>query len=158
MFDDPRKELAGNGIYMLRDGALTLVSDELRGPNGIAFSPDERYLYAGNWDESRKVVMRYRVDAAGRVSESKVFFDMTAAPGEDAIDGVKVDSAGNVFVSGPGGLWVLSPDGEHLGTIVTPRHVHNMAWGDDGKTLYLSARDRLYRMRLLTGVRLANPA
>jgi gluconolactonase len=157
VFDDPRKELAGNGVYMLRDGALTLITDELRGPNGIAFAPDERYLYVGNWDESRKVVMRYRIDGGGRVSESKVFFDMTSAPGEDAIDGVKVDAAGNVFVSGPGGLWVLSPDGTHLGTIVTPRHVHNMAWGDDGKSLYLAARDRLYRMRLQTGVRLANP-
>lgn len=101
--------------------------------------------------------MRYRIDGGGRVSESKVFFDMTSAPGEDAIDGVKVDAAGNVFVSGPGGLWVLSPDGQHLGTIVTPRHVHNMAWGDDGKSLYLAARDRLYRMRLQTGVRIANP-
>ena len=97
------------------------------------------------------------MDVAGRVSESNVFCDMTSAPGEDAIDGVKVDAAGNVFVSGPGGLWVLSPDGEHLGTIVTPRHVHNMAWGDDGKSLYLTARDRLYRMRVQTGVRVANP-
>jgi gluconolactonase len=157
VYDDPRKELTGNGVYMLRDGALTLITDELRGPNGIAFSPDERYLYVGNWDESRKVVMRYRVEADGRVTESTVFFDMTSAPGEDAIDGVKTDAAGNVFVSGPGGLWVLSPDGTHLGTIVTPRHVHNMAWGDDGKSLYLAARDRLYRMRLQTGVRLANP-
>jgi gluconolactonase len=157
VFDDPRKELAESGVYMLRDGAVRLVTDQLRGPNGLAFSPDERYLYVGNWDESRKVVMRYRVEAGGQVTESKVFFDMTSAPGEDAIDGVKVDSAGNVFVSGPGGLWVLSPQGEHLGTIVTPRHVHNMAWGDDGKTLYLAARDRLYRMRLLTGIRMVSP-
>jgi gluconolactonase len=97
------------------------------------------------------------VEAGGQVTEAKVFFDMTSAPGEDAIDGVKVDASGNVFVSGPGGLWVLSAQGEHLGTIVTPRHVHNMAWGDDGKTLYLAARDRLYRMRLLTGVRIVNP-
>jgi gluconolactonase len=152
VFDDPRKELKTSGVYMLRDGVLRLVTDELSGPNGLAFSPDERYLYVGNWDESRKVVMRYRVEADGRVTESTVFFDMTSAPGEDAIDGVKVDRAGHVFVSGPGGLWVLSPSGGHLGTIVAPRHVHNMAWGDeDGKTLYLAARDRLYRMRLLTG-------
>jgi gluconolactonase len=137
---------------MLRDGRLRLVSDELTGPNGLAFSPDERYLYVGNWDEARKVVMRYAIGADGRVLERRVFFDMTAAPGEDALDGIKVDAAGNLLVSGPGGLWVISPSGEHLGTIVTPRHVHNMAWGDeDGKTLYLAARDRLYRMRLLTG-------
>jgi gluconolactonase len=78
----------------------------------------------------------------------RVFYDMTAAPGEDAIDGIKVDAEGNLFVSGPGGLWVISPAGDHLGTIVAPRHVHNMAWGDDGRTLYLCARDRLYRMQL----------
>jgi gluconolactonase len=73
---------------------------------------------------------------------------MTAAPGEDAIDGVKVDRSGNVYVAGPGGLWVLSPEGRHLGTIVAPRHIHNLAWGDDGRMLYLCARDSLYRMRL----------
>jgi gluconolactonase len=80
---------------------------------------------------------------------------MTAAPGEDAIDGIKVDVRGNVYVSGPGGLWVLSPDGKHLGTIKAPRHPHNMAWGDDdGRTLYLTAEDRLYRIRLnIPGVR-----
>ena len=70
-----------------------------------------------------------------------------------AIDGIEVDARGNLYVSGPGGLWVLSAAGEHLGTIVTPRHVHNMAWGDDGNTLYLCARDRLYRMRLNAGGR-----
>jgi gluconolactonase len=156
VFDDPRKDLAVNGVYMLRDGQLTLIADDLRGPNGLAFSPDERYLYVGNWDETRKIVMRYRIESDGRVVDSQVFFDMTSAAGEDAIDGVKVDAAGNVFVSGPGGLWVLSPAGEHLGTIVTPRHVHNMAWGDDGKTLYLAARDRLYRMRLQTGISIPN--
>jgi gluconolactonase len=78
-----------------------------------------------------------------------VFFDMTTAAGEDAIDGIKVDADGNLYVSGPGGLWVVSPSGRHLGTIRVPRHIHNMAWGDaDGRTLYLCARDRLYRMRL----------
>ena len=156
VFDDPRKALDFSGIYALIAGKLHLLDRSLTGPNGLAFSPDERYLYVGNWDERRKVVMRYEVDAAGRVLDARVFFDMTEAPGEDALDGIKVDVAGNLFVSGPGGLWVLSPDGRHLGTIVTPRHVHNMAWGDeDGKTLYLTARDRLYRMRMLTGGRSA---
>jgi gluconolactonase len=79
-----------------------------------------------------------------------VFADLTAQPGEDAIDGVKVDAGGHVFVSGPGGLWVFAADGRRLGKIVTPRHVHNMAWGGaDGRTLFLCARDRLYRMRVL---------
>jgi gluconolactonase len=148
-FDDPGKELRFSGVYGLIDGRLRLVTKELTGPNGIAFSPDERHLYVGNWDGRRKVVMRYDVARDGSAANGRVFFDMTAAPGEDAIDGVKVDIRGHVYVSGPGGLWVLSPDGVHLGTIVAPRHVHNMAWGgSDGRTLFLCARDRVYTMRL----------
>ena len=148
-FDDPRKELPFSGVYSLSNGKLQLLTQELSGPNGIAFSLDERYLYVGNWDEKKKVVMRYEVKPDGTVSDGQGFFDMTNAPGEDAIDGIKVDQAGNLYVSGPGGLWVISPEGKHLGTINAPRHIHNMAWGDsDGKTLYLCARSGLYRMRL----------
>jgi len=154
-FDDPRKELPFSGVYSLRNGKLQLVSKDFTGPNGIAFSPDEKYLYVGDWDERKKVVMRYDVTADGRLENGKLFFDMTRAPGEDAIDGIKVDQAGNLYVSGPGGLWVISAEGKHLGTIIAPKHVHNMAWGDeDGKTLYLCARSGLYRMRLnVAGVR-----
>jgi gluconolactonase len=149
VFSDPRKELPYSGVYVVRDGVVRLLTSELSGPNGLAFSPDEKHLYVGNWDETRKVVMRYDVAADGAFSNGRVFVDLTAAPGEDAIDGVKVDGEGNVYISGPGGLWVVAADGRHLGTIKTPRHVHNMAWGDpDGRTLYLCARDRLYRMRL----------
>jgi gluconolactonase len=148
-FDDPRKELAVSGVYALVAGTLRLVADELSGPNGIAFSPDEKHLYVGNWDEKRKVVMRYEVRPDGSLANGRVFHDMTAARGADAIDGIKVDEAGHVYVSGPGGLWILAPQGKHLGTIVAPRHPHNFAWGDaDGRSLYLCARDRLYRMRL----------
>ncbi len=158
--DDPRKELKQNGVYSFYKGKLQLVSDEFAGPNGIAFSPDEKYLYVGNWDEKKKVVMRYEVSANGTLSGGKLFFDLTSAPGEDAIDGVKVDQAGNIYVSGPGGLWVISAEGKHLGTIVAPKHIHNMAWGDDdGKTIYLCARSGLYRMRLnIAGVRPAQMA
>ncbi len=154
-FDDPRKELAFSGVYSLRNGRLQLVSNDVTGPNGIAFSPDEKYLYVGNWDEKKKVVMRYEVNNDGTLTNGKVFFDMTAAKGEDAIDGIKIDQAGNLYVSGPGGLWVLSSAGKHLGTIIAPKHIHNMAWGDDdGKTLYLCARSGLYKMRLnVAGVR-----
>ncbi len=84
-----------------------------------------------------------------------MFFDFTAFPGEDALDGMKVDTAGNLYVSAPGGLQILSPEAKLLGTIRTPQHVHNMAWGDeDGKTLYLCARTWLYRIRLnIAGIR-----
>ncbi len=153
--EDPRKELAANGVYCLKDGGLRLVSGELRGPNGVALSPDEQYLYVGNWDPDRKIVMRYDVQPDCSLTGGRVFVDMTAAPGEDAIDGVKVDQRGNVYVSGPGGLWILSPEGVHLGTLNGPEHPHNFAWGDaDGRTLYMTARSGLYRVRLsVPGVR-----
>lgn len=154
-FDDPRKELPFSGVYRWKDGNLTLLNKDLTGPNGIAFSPDEKYLYVGNWDDKKKVVMRYAVKPDGSLQQGDVFYDMTSAPGEDAIDGIKVDVEGNLYVSGPGGLWILSPEGKHLGTIVGPKHPHNMAWGDaDGKTLYLTAQSGLYRMRLnIAGIR-----
>lgn len=155
-FDDPRKELPYSGVFRIgTDGKVQLVATDLTGPNGIAFSPDEKYLYIGNWDEKKKVIMRYPVNADGTLGEGQVFFDMNAAPGEDALDGIKVDQRGNLYASGPGGLWILSPDGKHLGTIVCPEHPHNFAWGDeDGKTLYLTAQTGLYRIRLnIPGIR-----
>ncbi len=154
-YDDPRKELPFSGVYSIFQGKLQLVSKELKGPNGIAFSPDEKYLYVGNWDEKKKVVMRYEVKKDGTLSDRKIFFDMTKAKGEDAIDGIKVDQKGNLYVSGPGGVWILSPGGKHLGTIRAPMHPHNMAWGgEDGKTLYLCAQSGLYRMPLnIPGIR-----
>ncbi len=147
---DPRKEIPWSGIYRISpDGEVVLLNKELKGPNGIAFSPDEKYLYVGNWDTENKVVMRYEVREDGTLSEGQRFFDMTSAPGEDAIDGIKVDAKGNLYVSGPGGVWVISDDGKHIGTIIAPRHVHNMAWGgEDGKTLFLCAQSGLYMMRL----------
>jgi gluconolactonase len=154
-FDDPRKELPYSGVFALYKGELKLVSTDLKGPNGIAFSPDEKYLYVTNWDPEKKVVMRYEVSADATLSNGNVFFDMTSAPGEDALDGMKVDQRGNLYVSGPGGLWIISPTGKHLGTIIAPKHPHNFTWGgDDGKTLYMTARDSIYRMPLnIPGIR-----
>jgi gluconolactonase len=154
MFDDPSKELPFSGVYRVWDGEVALLSDELEGPNGIALSPDEHFLYVGNRDPKRKVVMRYDLDASGAVSNGRVLFDMTDAPGEDAIDGLKVDQAGNLYVCGPGGIWVLSADGRHLGTFKLPESPHNLAWGDDGRTLYITALTSIYRLRLANpGVR-----
>jgi gluconolactonase len=154
-FDDPRKELPFSGVFCLINGALKLVSTDLTGPNGLAFSPDERYLYVDDWDEKRKVIMRYAVHPDGSLSDGKVFFDATSETEEDAWDGMKVDQKGNLYLSGPGGLWIISPEGKHLGTIVGPEHPHNLAWGDeDGKTLYLCAQTGLYRVRVnVPGIR-----
>ncbi|MDH3443341.1 MAG: SMP-30/gluconolactonase/LRE family protein, partial [Deltaproteobacteria bacterium] len=154
-YDDPRKQLPYSGVFSLKEGTLKLVATDLNGPNGVALSRDEKYLYVGNWDPVKKIVMRYEVDANGGLANGKVFFDMTAAPGEDAIDGIKVDQSGNLYVCGPGGIWVLSPDGKHLGTIRAPKDAHNIAWGGaDGKTLYITATNTLYRMPLnIPGIR-----
>ena len=152
---DVRKELAWNGVYRVVNGRTELLARDLKGPNGIAFSPDERYLYVTNWDPARKVVTRYPVRADGRLGSGSVFFDMGGAPGEEALDGLKVDVLGNLYVSGPGGLWIVSPEGKHLGTLKTPRLAANFAWGgEDGRTLYLTARSTLYRLPLLVaGIR-----
>jgi len=148
-FNDPRKELPFSGVFAAKDGKVTLVSKDLTGPNGLAFSPDEKFFYVDDWDDHKKVVMRYEVQPDGSLKNGKLFFDMTSAGTEDALDGMKVDKAGNLYVSGPGGLWILSPQGKHLGTIIVPKHPHNFAWGDaDGKTLYMCARSGLYRMKL----------
>jgi gluconolactonase len=138
------------------DGDVVLVDDTLEGPNGIAFSPDERVLYVGNWDPDAKVVVRYELSADGDVLDRSVLFDMTDAPGEDAIDGIKVDVAGNLYVCGPGGIWIISPEGERLDLIELPEAPHNLAFGGaDSRDLYVTALTSVYRLR--TGVPGINP-
>jgi gluconolactonase len=149
MSDDPERELPYAGVFRVAEGRVILLTDELAGPNGIAFSPDEQVLYVGNWDPGHKVVMRYEVDRTGDLRRGEVLHDMTAAKGEDAIDGIKVDSEGNLYVCGPSGIWVLSPAGSHLGLIMLPESPHNLAWGDaDASTLYITAMSGIYRIRV----------
>jgi gluconolactonase len=146
VYDDPKKELPFSGVFRARDGVVTLLTDELAGPNGIAFSPDERHLYVGDWDLGHKVVMRFDVDADGQLSNAAVLADLTAEEGDDAIDGIKVDQQGNLFVCGPGGLWVIAPDGTVLGRLALPEAPHNLAWGPDTRTLYITALTGVYRL------------
>src|SRR5215208_6845426 len=113
-FADPRKETPYSGVYRWSEGKVTLLTRELSGPNGIAFSPDEKYLYVGNWDLERKVLMRYEVNADGSIANGKVFYDFTRDPEPVALDGIKVDQEGHVYVSAPGGVWILSPEGKAL--------------------------------------------
>lgn len=154
-FDDPRKELPFSGVFRAHEGEVTLLTDELTGPTGLAFSPDEQYLFVGNGDPQNKVLMRYPVNVDGTLSRGEVFHDMTGAPGDDAINGIKVDQEGNLYVCGPGGVWILSPQGGLLGVIKGPEIPHNLAWGDeDGRTLYMTAMSGIYRIRLnFPGVR-----
>ena len=155
-FDDPQRELSYSGVFSLQDGRLRLLSTELRGPNGLAFSPDEKYLYVTNSDLKKPVVMRYEVNADGTLSNNRVFFDMTnASRNKQVLDGMKVDQQGNLYVAGPGGIWIISDAGKHLGTITGPEVTLNVAWGDqDAKTLYMTAMTGLYRIRL--NIRLAH--
>jgi gluconolactonase len=148
-FEDPRKELDWSGVYCLINGELKVVTRELTGPNGLAFSPDEKYLYVDNWDVNRKMIMRYEVAPEGTLHDGIVFLDLTSVGGEQAFDGLKVDRKGNVYAAGPGGLLVISPQGKHIGTIKFSEQPANLAWGDaDRQALYVTARTGLYRVRL----------
>jgi len=155
VFDDPRKELPYSGVYCVKDGQVKLVSTDLDAPNGLALSPDEKFLYVNNWNDRKKVILRHDVMPDCTLTNRMLFFDMTDAPGDDALDGLKVDQQGNVYSTGPGGLWIISPEGRQLGLIKGPEGPHNMAWGDDdGKTLYITALTGIYRIKMnIAGVR-----
>jgi gluconolactonase len=145
--DDPSKELPFNGVFKLKDGKLDAIITDLTRPNGIAFSPDEKTLYVSNSDEKRRIWMRYDVAADGNVSGARVLFDATADQAGGVPDGMKLDVHGNVWATGPSTVLVLSPDGRLLGTITPPEDPANCAWGDDGRTLYITAETGLYRIR-----------
>lgn len=128
-----------------------LLADDFDRPNGLAFSPDEAILYVN--DSARRHIRAFDVSAEGDVNNSRVLIEMQL-PGVGAPDGMKVDQEGNIYCTGPGGIWVMNPDGKHLGTIVLPESPANFAWGDpDWRTLYVTARTSVYRLRLnVTGV------
>ena len=155
-FDDKRKELDYSGVFMIKNNEVTLVSKDLGGPNGLAFSPDEKFFYVTNWDirdvHHTKTIWRYEVSPDGTLVNGKIFFDFNFTEDEEALDGLKIDKEGNLFVSAPGGVWIISPAAKLLGKIVTPERPANLAWGDeDAKTLYLTAHTSLYKIRVSTG-------
>ena len=151
---DKNKELDFQGVYRLTPkGELTLLTKEMSRPNGIAFSPDEKTLYVANSDPEKAIWMAFPVKADGTLDKGKVFFDSTQAvkdkkPGLP--DGLKVDKAGNVFATGPGGVLVFDKDGKHLGTLATGVPTANCGWGDDGSTLYITADKQLVRVKTKT--------
>jgi gluconolactonase len=157
--DDPTKQIPGKeleyqGVYRISpDGQVTLLTKELERPNGIALSPDEKTLYVANSHPPRPIWMAYPVKDDGSLGEGRVFFDATkfVAEGRPGMpDGMKIDQHGNLFAGGPGGILVLSPDGKHLGTLVTGDRSANCAFGEDGSTLFIAANHNLLRIRLAT--------
>jgi gluconolactonase len=149
---DPIQETPFNGVYRLGvDGEVTLLTDELSRPNGIGLSPDEQTLYVANSDPERAIWMAYDLLRTGGIANGRVFFDATDLVSQDNAglpDGLKVDAAGNLFATGPGGVLVFSPDGRHLGTIRTTQATANCALDSDGSTLYMTADSYLLRLRL----------
>lgn len=148
--DDPGREMDFCGVFRFsKDGKLTLLTKELSRPNGIAFSPDEKKLYVANSDPQRAIWMEYPVDAEGALGKGKVFADVTSVAGKlpGLPDGLKVDRAGNLFATGPGGVYIFAPDGKRLGRMETGEKTANCAWGDDGSTLYICADMYLCRVK-----------
>ena len=150
--ESPDKELAHNGVYRLDpDGTVTLLIRDLTRPNGVILSPDERTLYVANSDPEWAIWRAYPVREDGSLGEGRLLFDATDWVGDDTPglpDGMAMGDDGTLYATGPGGVLLLSPEGEHLGTIRTPKAVANCTFGDDGHALYLTASDELLRVRL----------
>jgi gluconolactonase len=145
---DPQKELPFNGIFRIAGGQLHLLNREMTRPNGLAFSPDEKYLYVANADPGNKIWMRYEVQPAGSLVHGTVFLDLNRERGQPP-DGMKVDRNGNLYCAGPGGLWIVAPNGRILDVIRTHQEPSNCAWGDGNRrTLYMTAPHELYRIGL----------
>jgi gluconolactonase len=151
LMDDPGKELPFQGVYRLTPkGELTLLTKEMSRPNGIALAPDEKTLYVANSDPTKAIWMSFPVKADGTLDAGKVFFDATERvakklPGLP--DGLKVDQAGHVYATGPGGVFLFDAAGKHLGTLNTGVPTANVGWGDDGSTLYITADKSLVRIK-----------
>lgn len=150
--NDPAKELDFQGVFRLdNDGTLHLLTEELSRPNGIAISPDQTTLYVANSDPDQAIWMEYQIDSDGSIDSGKIFFDATDKVGEakGLPDGLKVHPSGNIFATGPGGVWIFDASGNHLGTINTGQATSNCAFGNDYHYLYMTADMYLMRIKLL---------
>ena len=152
--DSPLKELKFNGVYRVKpSGETTLLVNDLTFPNGLAFSPDEKTFYVTVSDPEVAKIYAFEVNADGTLAHRRVLFDATSLVSPDRKglpDGMKVDAHGNLWATGPGGVFVISPSGKHLGTIATNQPTGNCAWGDDGSTLYITANMFIARVKTKT--------
>ncbi|GJM28322.1 MAG: gluconolactonase [Cyclobacteriaceae bacterium] len=150
--DDPLKELDFQGVYKLdSDGQLHLLTDKMTRPNGIALSVDETRLYVANSDPEKAIWMEYHISEDGKIDQGRVFYDATSSVGKakGLPDGLKVHSSGTIFATGPGGVWIFNPEGDHLGTIQTGQATSNCAFGNSNRYLYITADMYLMRVALL---------
>lgn len=146
---DPLRELEHNGVYRLKpNGTIDLVHSGLNRPNGLAFSPDEKILYVANSDAKRNLWLAFDLNNEGDLTNERVFFDATPLPRPGLADGMKVHSKGYVFATGPGGVLIFSPQGEHLGTILTEVRTANCAFNEDESVLYMTSDRYLTRIKL----------
>jgi gluconolactonase len=143
---NPPEGVSHTGVYRIKNGKLELLDGMVNAPNGIAFSPDEKVLYVN--DIRLKHVIRYDVNADGTLSNSRLFIDMSTDSRPGNPDGMKIDKQGNVWDSGPGGIWIITPAGKHIGTVLTPERLSNLAWGDEGKTLYTTGGTMVTRIQV----------
>jgi gluconolactonase len=145
--DDPRRGVQFSGVFMWKDGKTSAVIRDIPHTNGLAFSPDEKILYANG---SRDRFLRaYDVQPDGTLTNGRMLIDLNNDPRPGITDGMKVDTKGNIWESGPGGIWIISPQGKALGHIQVPELVANVAFGDpDYKTLYIPARTSVYKLRV----------
>jgi gluconolactonase len=145
---DPKLELPYNGLYLWKEGKVALLlKDEMPNLNGLAFSPDEKYLYLNG--SADNYVNRYEVRPDDTLANGKLLFDMRGDKSPGVADGMRVDSAGNIYETGPGGVWIVTPGGKHLGTLSPPQRPINIAFGDpDMKTLYMACHTAIYKIRV----------
>jgi gluconolactonase len=145
-----KQEIPFQGVYRLdSDGQVQLLTKELTQPNGLAFSPDGKKFYVD--DSEQRNIRVYDFGADKTLTNGRIFGEEPGGKGDGVPDGIKVDKNGNLYVTGPGGIWVWDADGHHLGTINMPEQPANLAWGDaDYKTLYITATTSVYRLRTKT--------
>jgi gluconolactonase len=150
-YEDPRRELDHCGVYRVNgEGQVELLSTALERPNGIAFSPDEKTLYVAQSDPKKAIWMAFPVKGDGTLGEGKLLHDATKFVGDQhpgLPDGMAVDVRGNIWATGPGGVWIFSPEGRVLGKLLTGQRTSNCAFGEDGQTLFITADSYLLRIR-----------
>jgi len=144
------QEIPFQGVYRVdNSGKVTLIEKDQTQPNGLAFSPDGKFLYVD--DTKEKNIWVYEFHPDGTASDGRIFGSEAGARGEGVPDGMRLDKHGNLFVVGPKGIWVWSASGEHLGTIVLPDQPANLSWGGkDYSTLYIAATTSVYTLKTRT--------